>query len=122
VLLVTAQQFDVPIGMTPLVAVVCIGLVLGLALVSGLIAMSGLLRADPAILTAIEPNNDYPIPTHPSSSIAKPSLIADKISKSFTSGLVSIQILSNLSLAILPNELTLISGPSGCGKVRCCLF
>ncbi|AXI02409.1 ABC transporter ATP-binding protein [Aquirhabdus parva] len=55
-------------------------------------------------------------PTHPSSSIAKPSLIADKISKSFTSGLVSIQILSNLSLAILPNELTLISGPSGCGK------
>ncbi|WP_410211408.1 ABC transporter permease [Aquirhabdus sp.] len=49
-LLVTAQQFDVPIGMTPLVALVCIGLVLGLALVSGLIAMSGLLRADPAIL------------------------------------------------------------------------
>ena len=49
-LLVTAQQFDVPIGMTPLVALICIALVFGLALVSGLIAMSGLLRADPAIL------------------------------------------------------------------------
>jgi len=46
----------------------------------------------------------------------KPSLIADKISKSFTSGLIQIQILSELSIAILPAELTLISGPSGCGK------
>lgn len=49
-------------------------------------------------------------------SIIKPSLVADNISKSFTSGLVGIQILSGLSIAILPSELTLISGPSGCGK------
>ena len=47
---------------------------------------------------------------------AKPSLVADKISKSYQSGLVGIQILSGLSIAILPSELTLISGPSGCGK------
>lgn len=49
-LLITAEQFDVPIGMTPVVALICVGLVFGLALVSGLIAMAGLLRADPAIL------------------------------------------------------------------------
>jgi putative ABC transport system permease protein len=49
-LLIAAEQSDVPVAMTPLVASVCVGLVFGLALVSGLIAMSGLLRADPAIL------------------------------------------------------------------------
>jgi putative ABC transport system permease protein len=49
-LLLAANQYDVPVAMTPLIAGVCIALVFGLAFVSGLIAMSGLLRADPAIL------------------------------------------------------------------------
>lgn len=45
-----------------------------------------------------------------------PSLEARRISKSFQSGLVRVQVLSQLSISILPNELTLITGPSGCGK------
>jgi putative ABC transport system permease protein len=49
-LLIAAAQSDVPVAMTPLVALICVSLVFGLAFVSGLIAMSGLLRADPAIL------------------------------------------------------------------------
>lgn len=47
---------------------------------------------------------------------AKPSLVATNISKSFLSGAVSIQVLNQLSVSILPAELTLIAGPSGCGK------
>ncbi len=38
------------------------------------------------------------------------------ISKSYRSGRLQVQVLSELSLAIAPAELTLIVGPSGCGK------
>jgi putative ABC transport system ATP-binding protein len=62
------------------------------------------------------PMNPQYTHTPPSQPASKPSLVADKISKSFESGLVNIQILTNLSIAIMPSELTLISGPSGCGK------
>ncbi|HET8730554.1 MAG TPA: ABC transporter ATP-binding protein [Moraxellaceae bacterium] len=46
----------------------------------------------------------------------QPSLQACALSKSFLSGVVSLQVLSELSISILPGELTLIAGPSGCGK------
>ena len=46
----------------------------------------------------------------------KPTLIATNVSKAFLSGVVSIQVLNQLSVSILPGELTLIAGPSGCGK------
>lgn len=49
-------------------------------------------------------------------SARQPSLQACALSKSFVSGLVSVQVLSQLSISILPGELTLIAGPSGCGK------
>ncbi len=49
-LLIAAKECDVPIGMTPTVALICVVLIFGLAIVSGFIAMAGLLRADPAIL------------------------------------------------------------------------
>jgi putative ABC transport system ATP-binding protein len=45
-----------------------------------------------------------------------PSLVAEDISKSFVTGVVRTQVLSQFSISILPRELTLISGPSGCGK------
>jgi len=46
----------------------------------------------------------------------KPVLQAIKLSKSFISGTLTVQVLRDLSLTVYPGELTLISGPSGCGK------
>lgn len=45
-----------------------------------------------------------------------PILQAQSLCKSFLSGTLTVQVLSNLSLTVNPGELTLISGPSGCGK------
>jgi putative ABC transport system permease protein len=50
VVLWLAHRHDVPVAMTPAVALFCALLVMVLALASGLIAMRGLLRADPALL------------------------------------------------------------------------
>ncbi|MHB8535313.1 MAG: ABC transporter ATP-binding protein [Sulfuricaulis sp.] len=47
---------------------------------------------------------------------AAPALIADAVSKSFTTGRIVTRVLDALSLRIEAGELTLISGPSGCGK------
>ena len=47
---------------------------------------------------------------------AQPSLQARQIRKSFQSGAVRVQVLSDLSIEVRAGELTLISGPSGCGK------
>ncbi|VCU69304.1 putative ABC transporter ATP-binding protein/MT1014 [Pigmentiphaga humi] len=46
----------------------------------------------------------------------EPSIIAESLGKSFLTGNVRERILRNLSVSIIPGELTLISGPSGCGK------
>ena len=46
----------------------------------------------------------------------QPSLQAVRLSKSFLSGHVRVQVLQGLSIALYPGELSLISGPSGCGK------
>lgn len=46
----------------------------------------------------------------------KPALQAVDLHKSFTSGVVRVQVLRQLSLSVFGGELTLISGPSGCGK------
>lgn len=50
ILLTLAYSRDVPVAMTPLIAVLCASIVMGLALVSGVIAMRGLLSADPSML------------------------------------------------------------------------
>ena len=52
----------------------------------------------------------------PAASRREPSLQAERLSKSFLSGVVRVQVLQELSISIYPAELTLISGPSGCGK------
>lgn len=45
-----------------------------------------------------------------------PTLRATGISKSFTSGVITQQVIRECSLDILPAELTLVVGPSGSGK------
>jgi len=57
--------------------------------------------------------NGHPRAAEPA---GRPVLVADRVSKAFTSGRVRTQVLDGLSLGIEPAELTLISGPSGCGK------
>ncbi|AWN14970.1 ABC transporter ATP-binding protein [Salinisphaera sp. LB1] len=44
------------------------------------------------------------------------TLVAENLTKSFTSGRLTTRILDDLSVAIRAGALTLISGPSGCGK------
>ena len=44
------------------------------------------------------------------------ALVADALSKSFTTGAVRTDVLRDLSIEIAAGELTLVSGPSGCGK------
>ena len=44
------------------------------------------------------------------------SLVAESIGKAFVTGKIRVEVLSDLSLSILPAELSLVSGPSGCGK------
>lgn len=56
------------------------------------------------------------IQTAPDLPKAPPSLEAVRLSKSFLSGVVSVQVLQSLSVSLYPGELSLISGPSGCGK------
>ncbi len=46
----------------------------------------------------------------------KAALVADALSKSFTTGAVRTDVLRDLSIEIAAGELTLVSGPSGCGK------
>jgi putative ABC transport system ATP-binding protein len=48
--------------------------------------------------------------------MTKPTLVSQNISKSFTSGVISQQVIKNSSLQIYPGELTLVVGPSGSGK------
>ncbi len=56
------------------------------------------------------------MPSHRDAIGAGASLQAHQVRKSFLSGSVRVLGLSELSIAVLPGELTLISGPSGCGK------
>ena len=44
------------------------------------------------------------------------ALVAERLSKSFVSGTLRVDVLRDLSVAVEPGELTLVSGPSGCGK------
>jgi putative ABC transport system ATP-binding protein len=46
----------------------------------------------------------------------QPTLVSQNISKAFTSGLISQQVIKNSSMQIYPGELTLVVGPSGSGK------
>jgi putative ABC transport system ATP-binding protein len=45
-----------------------------------------------------------------------PTLVSQDISKSFTSGQISQQVIKHSSLQIYPGELSLVVGPSGSGK------
>ncbi|HED14509.1 MAG TPA: ABC transporter ATP-binding protein [Gammaproteobacteria bacterium] len=44
------------------------------------------------------------------------NLIVNNIRKSYLTGHIRMQVLSDISLIVEPGNLTLISGPSGCGK------
>ena len=46
----------------------------------------------------------------------QPTLISQNISKAFTSGSITHQVIKDSSLKIYPSELTLVVGPSGSGK------
>lgn len=48
--------------------------------------------------------------------VAATAIDARELSKSYTVGHVRTQILFDISVAIMPGELTLVVGPSGCGK------
>jgi putative ABC transport system ATP-binding protein len=51
-----------------------------------------------------------------SAAVLRPSIECRGISKAFTSGQITQQVIKNSSLSVLPGELTLIVGPSGSGK------
>lgn len=54
--------------------------------------------------------------TYPDRHADGAALIAENVTKSFTSGQLVTTVLDGLSLRVDAGELTLISGPSGCGK------
>ena len=47
---------------------------------------------------------------------SKPSIVCEHVFRSFTSGKTSQLVLSDVSLSVVPGELTMIMGPSGSGK------
>lgn len=48
--------------------------------------------------------------------MSQPTLVSQNISKAFTSGQITHQVIKDSSLQIYPAELTLVVGPSGSGK------
>ncbi|MCP1293068.1 MULTISPECIES: ABC transporter ATP-binding protein [Chromobacterium] len=47
---------------------------------------------------------------------ASPAIVGENLNRSFSNGKTEQTVLTNISLSILPGELTLIIGPSGSGK------
>ncbi|WP_343636717.1 ABC transporter ATP-binding protein [Roseateles sp.] len=47
---------------------------------------------------------------------ALPTIEARALSKSFSTGAQRVDVLREVSVSVLPGELTLVAGPSGCGK------
>ncbi|MPQ72120.1 ATP-binding cassette domain-containing protein, partial [Pseudomonas sp. MWU12-2323] len=47
---------------------------------------------------------------------ASPAIVGENLSRSFSNGKTEQTVLNDISLSILPGELTLIIGPSGSGK------
>ena len=45
-----------------------------------------------------------------------PAIVIKNMAKSYEMGEVTVHALSDVTLSILPNEVTVILGPSGCGK------
>ena len=54
--------------------------------------------------------------TPSAANMVAPSLEAVRLEKSFVSGIVQVHVLQGLSVSLQPGELSLISGPSGCGE------